>query len=295
MSTPARALPRRLAVSGAAGVGARLRFTRLREGKVGLALVAFVLLTAFIGPLLAPHDPAQVVGQPVQGPGAGHLLGTDGLGRDVLSRLLHGGRSVIGLALLSMVMAYAIGMAAGLSAGYRRGWYDELITRGADILLSFPPLLLMLLLLTGAGSGWLVLVIGVALVHLPGITRLVRAATLETTGRAYVEAAEVNGESTAAILRRELLPAVLPSLIADAGLRYTFCILMVAAVNFLGLGLQPPAADWALMISENRLYITLNPWAIAAPAVLIAALTIGVNLVGDAISRSLGRSNLEAV
>jgi peptide/nickel transport system permease protein len=127
-------------------------------------------------------------------------------------------------------------------------------------------------------------------VHVPGIARIVRAATLEVAVRSYVEAAVVRGEKTSALLRREILPNALGPIFADAGLRLTSSILLIASVNFLGLGLQPPAADWALMISENRGGITLQPWVIVVPALLLAALTISVNLVADAIARTLGVS-----
>jgi peptide/nickel transport system permease protein len=135
-----------------------------------------------------------------------------------------------------------------------------------------------------------VLVLGVAVVQLPLVARIIRAATLEQSVRGFVEAAVARGESTAAILRREILPNIVGPIMADAGLRFTYAIILVASVNFLGLGLQPPAADWALIISENRNGLTLNPYVILVPAALIGLLTISVNLVGDSIARSLGIS-----
>jgi peptide/nickel transport system permease protein len=153
-----------------------------------------------------------------------------------------------------------------------------------------PPLLFLLVLATGAGRSIPVLVLGVATVHVPSIARIVRAATQEVSTHGYVEAAVARGERVGAILRREILPNVLGTVLADAGIRLTASILILASVNFLGLGLQPPRADWALMIAENRGGITLQPWAVAAPALLIAFLTISVNLVADAVARSLGTS-----
>jgi ABC-type dipeptide/oligopeptide/nickel transport system permease subunit len=137
-----------------------------------------------------------------------------------------------------------------------------------------------------------VLVLGVALVQAPLVSRIVRTATLEQSVRGFVEAAVARGERTTAIVRREILPNIVGPIAADAGLRFTYSILLVASVNFLGLGLQPPAADWALIISENRSGLDLNPWVIAVPATLIALLTIGLNLVGDSVARTLGRSVL---
>ena len=162
--------------------------------------------------------------------------------------------------------------------------------RTVDVMLAFPPLLFLLVLITGAGTGVAVLVIGVAAIQAPGISRIVRTATLEVSVRGYVEAAVARGERAIAVVVREVLPNILAPVLVDAGLRFTYSILIIASVNFLGLGLQPPSSDWALMISENRQYISLNVWAVLAPAAMIALLTIGVNLTGDAIARSLGRS-----
>jgi ABC-type dipeptide/oligopeptide/nickel transport system permease subunit len=257
---------------------------------VGLGILAVVVGIALFGPFFAPEPPDRPVGVPFDRPSGEALLGTDFLGRDVLSRLLWGGRSVLGLAGLATLLAYAGGTAIGLAAGYSRSLLDPLLMRSADVLLSFPALLFMLVLVTGAGTSRATLVIGVAVVQMPLVARLVRTATLEQSVRGFVEAAVARGERTTAILRREILPNILSPITADAGLRFTYSIILVASVNFLGLGLQPPAADWGLLISENRSGLTLNPYAVLAPALLIALLTISVNLTGDAIARSLGVS-----
>ncbi|HEX4011633.1 MAG TPA: ABC transporter permease [Solirubrobacteraceae bacterium] len=268
----------------------RLRFARTRRGQFGLVIVAIVLAIALLGPFVSPHGPSQLTGAPGAPPGGGHLLGTDYLGHDVLSRVLWGGRSVISLALSATALGFALGTTIGLIAGYSRGIVDSLLMRSVDVILAFPPLLFFLIIVTSVGYSEGVLICGVAVVQAPGIARIVYSATREVSVAAYVEAAVARGETTAAILRRELLPNTLPTLIANLGLTLTYSVLLTAAVNFLGLGLQPPAANWALMISENRTILSLNPWAVVVPATLIAALTIGVNLVGDAISISLGRS-----
>jgi peptide/nickel transport system permease protein len=208
----------------------------------------------------------------------------------VLSRALWGGRSVLALAGLATLLAYAGGIVVGLVAGYSRSLLDPLLMRAADVMLSFPAILFLLVLVTGAGTSKTVLVLGVAVVQLPLVARIIRAATLEQSVRGFVEAAVARGESTAAVLRREILPNIVGPIMADAGLRFTYAIILVASVNFLGLGLQPPAADWALIISENRNGLTLNPYVILVPAALIGLLTISVNLVGDSIARSLGIS-----
>jgi peptide/nickel transport system permease protein len=268
----------------------RLRFLRTPTGAIGLFLLGVVVGLAVLGPLLAPHAPDEPVGVPLTGPADGVPFGTDFLGRDVLSRALWGGRSVLGLAGLATLLAYAGGIAIGLVAGYSRSLLDPLLMRAADVMLSFPALLFLLVLVTGAGTSKAVLVGGVALVQMPLVARIIRAATLEQSVRGFVEAAVARGERTAAVLRREILPNILGPIMADVGLRFTYAIILVASVNFLGLGLQPPAADWALIISENRNGLTLNPYVILVPAALISLLTISVNLVGDAIARSLGIS-----
>ena len=171
---------------------------------------------------------------------------------------------------------------------------DPLLMRGVDVLISFPALIFILVLVTGAGQSKAALVAGVATIQAPLIARIVRTATLEQSVRGFVEAAVARGESTFAILRREILPNIVGPIAADFGLRFTYSIILVASVNFFGLGLQPPDADWALIISENRDGLSLNPWVILVPAALIALLTISLNLVGDAIARSLGRSASEA-
>ncbi len=270
----------------------RFRFARTGAGAVGLVLLALVVAIALLGPFVAPNAPDEPVGIPLTGPAEGLPLGTDFLGRDVLSRVLWGGRSVLALAGAATLLAYLAGAFVGLVAGHDRGLTDSMLMRSADVALSFPPLIFLLVLATGLGSSAWVLVVGVALVQAPLVARIVRTATAEQSVRGFVEAAIARGERTGAIVRRELLPNVLPAMMADIGLRFTYSIILVASVNFLGLGLQPPSSDWALMISENRSGLDLNPLVILAPAALIAALTIAVNLVGDAIARTLGRSSV---
>ncbi|MFZ0384120.1 MAG: ABC transporter permease [Solirubrobacteraceae bacterium] len=268
----------------------RLRFARTPTGIAGLGVLGFVVCVAALGPLFAPHDPNLPIEPPLSGPSSSALLGTDDLGRDVLSRLLYGGRSVILLALAATLLAYACGLLIGLSAGWSRGLLDPSLMRSIDVLLVFPPLLFMLILITATGPSTAVLVLGVGVIQAPPISRLVRTATMETSVRGYVEAAVARGETTTAILGREIFPNILPPILVDAGLRFTYSILIVASVNYLGLGLQPPSSDWSLMISENREYISINSLSVLAPAAMIALLTIGVNLIGDAVARSLGRS-----
>jgi peptide/nickel transport system permease protein len=268
----------------------RLRFMRSFSGAVGVTIVVFVVAVAIFGRYFAPYDPNVPVTAPLSPPSSHYWLGTDFLGRDVFSRLLYGGRSVITLAALATGLGYLIGMSVGLIAGFSRSRIDPVLMRSVDVMLAFPPLLFLLVLISGAGTGVEVLVIGVAVIQAPGISRIVRTATLEVSVRGYVEAAIARGERSYAVIVREVLPNIMAPVLVDSGLRFTYSILIIASVNFLGLGLQPPASDWALMISDNRQYIAIQAWAVLAPAAMIALLTIGINLTGDAIARSLGRS-----
>ena len=268
----------------------RLRFMRSFSGAVGVTIVVFVVAVAIFGRYFAPYDPNVPVTAPLSPPSSHYWLGTDFLGRDVFSRLLYGGRSVITLAALATGLGYLIGMSVGLIAGFSRSRIDPVLMRSVDVMLAFPPLLFLLVLISGAGTGVQVLVIGVAVIQAPGISRIVRTATLEVSVRGYVEAAIARGERSYAVIVREVLPNIMAPVLVDSGLRFTYSILIIASVNFLGLGLQPPASDWALMISDNRQYIAIQAWAVLAPAAMIALLTIGINLTGDAIARSLGRS-----
>lgn len=272
-----------------------LGFARMRRGQVGLAILVFTLLVALIGPLVSAYQPAAIVGPPGQSPGHGLPLGTDYLGHDVLSRVLWGGWSVVWLAAAATALAYAIGLVVGLVAGYSRNWLDPVLMRGVDVILAFPPLLFFLIVATSVGTGELTLVVGIGIVLSPGVARITYTATRETATRAFVEAAVARGENTMAVIRREVLPNISSPIITNLGLTVTFAILLVAAVNFLNLGVQPPAANWALMVAENRPVLSLNEWATIAPAVMIALLTIGVNLTTDAVAEALGRSGEEPV
>ncbi len=271
------------------------KWLRPWSGRVGLALCVLVLGVAVFGAFFAPHDPADIIGVPYSPPSFGLPFGTDSLGRDVLSRALWGGRTVISLAVIATLSAYLVGGFIGLVAGTTRSLVDPVLMRAMDVLLAFPPLLLILVLATGAGTTVVTLVVAIAVVQIPGIARIIRAATLEVSVKSFVEAAVARGESKLFIAAREILPNISGTIAADAGPRLTGSILAIAGVTFLGVGLQPPRADWALMMTENRTGITLQPWGIVVPALLIAGLTVGLNLLGDSIARSVGKSSLPTV
>jgi peptide/nickel transport system permease protein len=257
--------------------------------RIGVLLFVFVVSVAVFGGHLSNQNPYETVGIPGVAPGDGHLLGLDFEGRDVLARVLHGGVSTLALAASAAVLVYGFGISVGLLAGYSRSAIDPLLMRTVDVVLSIPSLLLMLLFVTGLGSSPPVMVVAATVVMFPGAARLVRSATLELSTRGFVEAAVARGESTVATLWREVLPNIVPVIAADMGLRFSWSIILIASVNFLGLGLKPPTPDWGVMISENLVILSSNPLAVVAPAAMIGLLIIGVNLICDGIIRMLNR------
>jgi len=260
----------------------RARSVSLVLGLLGLGAVLGV---ALLGPLVTPHDPNETLTTPYEGPSGDYPLGTDFLGRDVVSRVLDGGHTVLLYATAATVFAYALGITVGLVAGYRRGWIDQVMMRTVDVLLAFPSLVFLLLLAAAFGRGIGPVVWATGLIQATAIARIVRTAALEQSVKGFVEAAVARGDRTMSILFREILPNLYGTIAADLGLRFTWSVLLIASVNFLGLGMQPPDADWGLMISENRGGISLNALAVLAPAAALGMLTVSINLVTDALMR----------
>jgi peptide/nickel transport system permease protein len=256
------------------------------QALVGALVLLVVVGIAVLGPAFAPHTLDEPIGIPASGPAPGAPLGTDMLGRDVLSRVLNGGESALAIAAITTALTYVLGIAVGLTAGLSRSLLDPLLMRTVDVFLVFPPLMLILLLIAGAGSSTPILVGSIVLVLFPGVARLVRTATLEISTTAYIEAAVARGERMLAIMHREVLPNIVPSIVADLGVRFSAVVVLAASINFLGLGSKPPAANWGLMIAENLSVIATSPWAVLVPAVLLALLTVSVNLLGDAFTRN---------
>jgi peptide/nickel transport system permease protein len=256
------------------------------QGAVAVVILGFVVGLALLGPLFAPHPLDAPIGIPGTAHGNGALLGTDSLGRDVLSRVLDGGVPVLWISCLATAITYLIGGVIGMVAGLSRSWVDPLLMRIVDVFLVFPPLMLLLLLISGAGTNVTVLIAGIVLVLFPGVARLVRTAALEVSTSAYIEAAAARGERLPAMMRREVLPNIASTVVADVGVRFSAVVILAASINFLGLGAKPPAANWGLMIAENLSIITTSPWSVLAPAILLALLTVSVNLLGDAYIRS---------
>jgi peptide/nickel transport system permease protein len=251
----------------------------------GLAMVVLVVAVAIAGPWLAPYEPDAILGRSFAPSSAEHLFGLDFVGRDVLSRVLHGGRTAILLALAGNTLGSAIGIALGLTAAWRGGWIDEILGRAVDLALAFPGLVLALLLLAAFGSSQLLVMIAITVTIAPGVARIARAAALGVVKLPYVEAAKARGASGIDIALFEIVPNIRSTLLVDYGMRMTAAILLVSALGFLGLGLQPPAADWGLIVGENRLAILVQPWPVLVPITAISLLTIGINLLIDGIRR----------
>jgi peptide/nickel transport system permease protein len=253
--------------------------------KIGAVLVGFVLFVAILGPYLAPYTFDEFVDAP-NAPRSGEiLLGADYLGRDVWSRFLSGGRSIISLSFASTVLGVGLGLLIGLFAASAKPKIDGIIMRINDILLAFPQIVFVLLVVSGFGTSIFLIAITVGLTHAPRTARIIRAAAAEVMERDFIKAAVAVGEKRRRIITSELLPNVTSPLLVEFGLRMTYSIGLVAAVSFLGLGLQPPAADWGLMINENRGSMTVQPWAVLTPIFAIAVFTIGINFITDSFAK----------
>jgi peptide/nickel transport system permease protein len=277
------ALPRRRRFRSPAAARA-LRSGRTR---IGIAITAVIVLVALVGPLLASHDPSALAGIPLQKPSGDFPLGTDYLGHDVLSRLLWGGRSVVWMSFAAATLGVGLGAAVGMLAGFSRSRLDDGLMRAMDVILAFPQIVLVLLFVSILGSNLALIVALVALAWVPQVARVARGVTADIVHREYIQAAEAIGLPRRRILFREVLPNVATPLMVEYGLRLTWSIAVIAAVSFLGFGIQPPNADWGLMINENRAAITVQPWAVVGPALCIALFAIGTNFITEGVSRAV--------
>lgn len=256
------------------------------RGRIGLVLVLVVLGIAFLGPFFAPHSATDFVAPPSSPPGEGALAGSDGLGRDVLSRLLLGGHSLLLLAAAATVLALLVGTFVGVTAAYRRGWVETALMRVVDVMLAFPQLVFVLLVVSILGTPAWLLVLTVALSQAPQIARVVHAAAQDICERDYVQAVGLWGVPPRRVIARHVLPSLSTPLAVEAGLRLSFSIVIISGLNFLGFGVQPPDPSWGVMINENRLGMPSNPWGVVAPALILGVLAIGTNLFTDAFARA---------
>ena len=250
--------------------------------QAGIALVlAWAALAAF-GPYLAPYRAGDVVNAGVFAPmSAAHPFGTDYLGRDMLSRLLYGARYTVGVAMVATVLACMGGIALGILSAVRKGWTDSVLGRAADALISIPHLMFALVVVAAFGTSLPVLILMAAISYVPGSYRFARALALDINAMDFIEVARARGERTAYVVWAEILPNMIVPLLTDFGLRFVFVVLLLSGLSFLGLGIQPPAADWGGMVRDNANAISFGLIVPLIPAAAIAILTIGVNLVVD--------------
>ena len=280
-----------------AGFGAALwraikSFALLREswvGMVGAFLIIFWVFVALFAPLLAPFDPNSSI-QPFAKPGAEAIktggtfwLGTDHIGRDILSRIIWGSRTVLIYAPLATLCAYTVGILMWLAAGYRGGWVDDVLSRVADIILSFPVLVLYIIIIATIGASGINIIIAITFASSPGIMRIVRGLVLDLRNRDYVAAAQTRGESDWRVMLVEILPNARGPLIVDACLRLGYVIITIGVLGFLGLGLPPPDPDWGGMVNETRQMAMAFPHMTLFPCIAISSLILGFNLLADGL------------
>ena len=273
----------------------RTRWDRIRldlqkaplTARFGLVVIFAYIIVALFAPFIAPYGEAEVFPIPYAPWSSEFLFGTDQIGRDIFSRLIYGARNTVGIAVATTALAFTIGMILGLAAAISRGWLDQILSRSVDVLMAIPSLIFALVLLSIFGSTVTNLIIIIAVLDSTRVFRLTRAVSINVVVMDYVEAARLRGEGLIWIMRREILPNILPPLIAEFGLRFCFVFLTIAALSFLGVGIQPPTADWGSMVRENASLIQFAQYDLKAgltpllPATAIALLTVAVNFVVD--------------
>jgi peptide/nickel transport system permease protein len=260
-----------------------MRLLRTAPGSAwfGMIVILIYALLAVFAPLIAPYGESQVVGDAYLPQSSTHWLGTDQLGRDMLTRLIYGARNTIGIALITVLLSFAIGGTLGIMASIFRGWLDQILGRIVDVIMSIPQLIFALMLLSIVGPSATNIVLIIAVLDSTRVFRLSRAVAMNVAVMDYVEAARLRGENTSWIMFREILPNILPTLVAEFGLRFCFVFLTISALSFLGLGIQPPTADWGSMVRENATLINYGKFTPLLPAGAIALLTVAVNFVVD--------------
>jgi peptide/nickel transport system permease protein len=260
---------------------ARILRTAPATACLGMVIIAVYTITAIFAPLIAPYGEREIVGDAYAAWSSEHLLGTDALGRDLLSRLIYGARNTVGIAFVTTALTFIVGSLLGMLAATQGGLVDQGLGRLVDLLMAIPALIFKLLLLAVFGTSVLSLILIIALVDSTRVFRLARAVTQNIVVMDYFEAARVRGETLPRLLMREVLPNAMVTLIAEFGVRFCYVFLTISALSFLGLGLQPPLADWGSMVRENASLITFGEITPLLPAAAIALLTVGVNYVVD--------------
>ncbi len=249
--------------------------------KLGVFIIILYILAAIFAPFIAPYGETEVVGDVWEEMGATYLLGTDQIGRDLFTRLIYGARNTISIAFLTTMLSFFVGISGGFLAAVVGGWLDQGLSRFVDIMMSIPILIFALMILSILGTSTPVLIAVIALLDSTRVYRLSRAVAMDVVVMDFVEVSRLRGESTWYLMRHEVLPNTLAPLVAECGLRCCFVFLFISSLSFLGLGIQPPTADWGSMVRENAGAITFGITTPLIPAAAIAVLTIGVNLVVD--------------
>jgi len=247
----------------------------------GMTVISIILLAGIFAPWIAPYGQTQVVGAPTMDIGGEFLLGTDQLGRDMLTRVIYGARNTVGIAFLTTALAFTLGAVFGLLAAVKGKWIDQLLGRIVDVLMAIPPLIFALLILSITGASVVNMILVIAVLDSTRVFRLTRATAMNVGVLEFVEAAKLRGEGLWWIIRHEILPNITAPLAAEFGLRFCFVFLFISALSFLGLGVQPPTADWGSMVRENSNLIAFGMIAPLIPALCIAVLTVSVNFVVD--------------
>ncbi len=257
--------------------------------KIGLVIVVFFLVAVTVGPILSPYTEVEIVGGVWEPPSFANWLGTDYVGRDLLVRILTGGRLTVIVSLIATCGAFAIGCPLGIAAAVVGGWFDLIVTRAVDALMAFPGLILALIVLSAIGTSIPALVAMMAVLASTVVFRLTRAVAADVAAMDYIEIARLRGESMRWFLFKEILPNVMPTLVTEFGLRFVYSAILISSLSFLGLGIQPPNADLGGMVKENALAITFGRSAPILPALALALLAIGTNLIVDGLLRHNAR------
>lgn len=251
------------------------------SARIGLAMVLVTIFAAILAPVISPYGETEIVGDVWLSSGKDHILGTDHLGRDLFTRLLYGARNTVAIAFVTTFLSFVVGAVCGFIAATLGGWIDLGLSRMVDIIMAFPTLIFALMVLSVVGTSVTALIVVIALLDSTRVYRLSRAVAMDINALEFVEAARLRGERIWWLMRHEILPNAMPPLVAEFGLRFCFVFLFIAALSFLGLGLQPPTADWGGMVRENAGAITFGILTPLWPAGAIAFLTVGVNLIVD--------------
>lgn len=256
---------------------------------IGIVLLAMHLIMAIGAPWLAPYAPNTIdTSNTFQSPSPQHVFGTDRYGRDILSRVIYGGQVALVISLVSAVLSVLMGGLIGVIVAYVGGIVDEITMRVIDAVISIPGILLLLVIVTGLGTGTPVIILAMVLSYMPGVVRVIRATVQEYVPRDFIVAARLRGERVSDIVWVELLPNILDVLCVEFAMRASWIVLSVSGLSFLGFGVNPPTPDWGLMVNENRAVLVLSPWGTIFPMIAVATLVVSLNVVSDEIAKVFG-------